>query len=120
MAQILVVDDDLGMREWFTEVLEGAGHQVVTAQDGVEARSLAGRTAPEILITDVSMPNEEGIGLLMAMRRSHPALKIVVISGKDPETLLDAKLLGANVTLRKPVDMSTVLQCVRGLAAGKC
>jgi CheY-like chemotaxis protein len=120
MAQILVVDDDPGTREWLTEVLRGAGHSVVTAQDGLEARSQAARLVFEILITDISMPNEEGLGLLMALHRSHPALKIVVISGKDPEILLDAKMLGANATLRKPVDMTTVLRCIGGLAAGTC
>jgi len=119
MAQILVVDDDLGMREWLTEVLEGAGHQVFTAQDGLEAKSLALRMAPEILITDISMPNEEGIGLMMAMRRSHPRLKVVVISGTDAAGLQDALLLGANATLRKPVSMKTVLQCVGELSAGQ-
>jgi hypothetical protein len=46
------------------------------------------------------------------MRKAHPELKIIAISGKDPEILMDAKLLGAQVALRKPVTAKMVLQCV--------
>jgi DNA-binding NtrC family response regulator len=115
MAQVLVVDDDAATREWLTEILEGAGHRVFTAQDGLQARSLAGEQTLEVVITDISMPNEEGIGLLMAMRRMYPRLKIIVLSGQDPEALADAILLGAYAAFRKPVTSKTVLECLRTL-----
>jgi DNA-binding NtrC family response regulator len=119
MAQVLVVDDDLGMREWFTEVLEGAGHRVSVARDGLEAKTCVNQEAPEFVITDISMPNEEGLGLLLGMRRSNPALKIIVISGKDPAALDDAMLLGASAAFQKPVAAKTVLQCLGALAEGR-
>jgi CheY-like chemotaxis protein len=112
MAQGLVVDDNTATREWLTEILVSAGHQVFTAQDGLEAKSLARGLPLEVVITDISMPNEEGIGLLLAMRRSYPGLKVIVLSGKDPELLTDALLLGAHALFRKPVTSSTVLQCL--------
>ena len=119
MAQVLVVDDDAATREWLTEILEGAGHRVFTAQDGREARSLAKGQALEVVITDISMPNEEGIGLLMAMKRTYPGLKIIVLSGQDPEALNDAILLGAYAAFRKPVTSKAVLQCLSVLSQGE-
>jgi DNA-binding NtrC family response regulator len=119
VAHILVVDDDAGMREWLTEVLEAVGHCVFTAPDGLEAKSLAKREALDVVITDVSMPNEEGLGLILGLRRSHPGLKIIVLSGSDPEALQDAVLLGAYAAFRKPVTSKTVLECIGALFAMK-
>jgi CheY-like chemotaxis protein len=116
VANILVVEDELGMREWLTEILEGASHRVFAAQDGVQARSLATLHALDLVVTDISMPNEEGLGMIRALHKAYPALKIIAMSGKDPETLADAKLLGAHAALRKPVTAKTLLQCVGDLS----
>jgi DNA-binding NtrC family response regulator len=113
------VDDDAGMREWLSEILEAAGHRVFTAADGLEARSVASRQALEVVITDVSMPNEEGLGLILGIRRSHPGLKIIVLSGKDPEALQDAVLLGAYAAFRKPVTSKTILESISALSQQK-
>ena len=115
--RILVVDDEAGMRSWLTEVLEGAGNQVVAARDGLEARTLARQNALDLVITDISMPNGEGLGLIRALRREHPELKIVAISGAfGPDILIDAQLLGANAGLSKPITKELVLQCVCDLS----
>jgi PAS domain S-box-containing protein len=115
--RILVVDDEAGVRGWLTEVLEGAGHQVFTAQDGLEARALAKGHSIDLVITDISMPNEEGLGMIRALRKAHPELRIIAMSGAfGPDILMDAKILGANAALAKPVTAETVLQCVRDLA----
>jgi CheY-like chemotaxis protein len=116
-VKILVVDDDTGTREWLSEILEGAGHLVFTAQDGLAARSLAMRSSVDLVITDISMPNEEGLGMIRALRKCLPQLKIIALSGKDPDTLQDARLLGAHAALRKPVTAKLLLQCVSELAA---
>jgi DNA-binding NtrC family response regulator len=116
MAYVLVVEDDAGTREWLTEVLGGAGHQVISAKDGLEAKSVAKGQTLDVVVTDISMPNEEGIGLILAMRRSYPDLKIIVLSGQDPDTLMDAILLGAHAAFRKPVPARTVLECINGLS----
>jgi CheY-like chemotaxis protein len=104
------------MREWLIQILQDAGHQVVGARDGLEARSLAKRHALDFVFTDISMPNEDGMGMILAIRKTRPELKIVVISGNDPEILMDAKLLGADATLRKPVTAKRILQCLGDLA----
>jgi CheY-like chemotaxis protein len=114
--RILVVDDEAVMREWLVEVLQASGHQVFTAQDGLEARSLSTRQALELVITDISMPNEEGLGMIRFLRKAHPHLKIVALSGADSDVLLDAKILGANAALKKPVTKEMLINCLRDLA----
>jgi DNA-binding NtrC family response regulator len=115
--RILVVDDEPGMRGWLQEVLEEAGHQVFTAQDGLEARALAKVHAIDLVITDISMPNEEGLGMIRGLRKAHSNVKIIAISGAfGPDILADAKLLGANAALTKPMTAETVLQCVEDLS----
>lgn len=88
------------------------GHDVVTAMDGLEAIFRAKRQRFDPVLTDIWMPHEEGLGLIIALRKSSPNLRIIALSGKDPETLQDARLLGAAATLRKPVAAKTLLQCV--------
>jgi len=119
VAHILVVDDDIGTREWLSAILEAAGHLVFAAQDGLEARSLAMRSTLDLVITDISMPNEEGLGMIRALRKSLPQLKIIAFSGQDPDTLHDAKLLGAHAALRKPVTAQILLQSVEELCAAQ-
>ena len=115
MASIRVVDDNPALSEMLSELLRTANHEVITAGDGLEARAKAARHQFQLMITDISMPNEEGLGMILAMRKAHPELKIIVISGSDPEILMDAKILGAYAALRKPVTSEIVLQCVRGM-----
>jgi CheY-like chemotaxis protein len=112
MARILIADDSPGFREWLAEILTEAGHAVASASDGLEAQGLARRGPFDLAVTDISMPNEEGLGLIRALRRSQPGIKIIAISGLDIETLNDARLLGATRTLRKPITAAAVLECV--------
>ncbi|MGA2881575.1 MAG: response regulator [Bryobacteraceae bacterium] len=113
--RILVVDDEPDVRDWLVEILEGCGHRVFTAKDGLEAKQLAAREALDVLITDISMPNEEGLGVIRALRKTYPGLKIIAMSGSHAEVLMDAKLLGANAALTKPFTSEMVLKCIRGL-----
>ena len=80
---------------------------------------LAERQIFDLMLTDISMPEEEGLGLIHAIRKKRPDIKIIAISGKDPETLTDAKLLGANAALRKPVTATTILQWITELSKEK-
>jgi DNA-binding NtrC family response regulator len=114
--RVLVVDDEDGMRDWLAEILEGSGHHVFTAKDGVEAKKLAQRQPVDLMITDISMPNEEGLGIICAFRKAHPEVKIIAMSGANPEALVDAKLLGAKAALAKPFTSETVLKCIREIS----
>jgi CheY-like chemotaxis protein len=114
--RILVVDDEEGVRDWLAEILEGHGHRVFTARDGLEAKQLARRQPLDLMITDISMPNEEGLGIILALRKTHPEIKIIAMSGANAEALMDAKLMGAGATLAKPFTSEMVLKCIRGLS----
>jgi CheY-like chemotaxis protein len=113
--RILVVDDEEGMPAWLTELLEEYGHQVVAAKDGLEARRLAARQSFSLMITDISMPNEEGLGIILALRKTQPGLKIIAISGANADALMDAKLLGAAAALSKPFTSEMLLKCISAL-----
>jgi CheY-like chemotaxis protein len=84
MARILIAEDNPGFREWLSEVLTAAGHSVSSAKDGLEAQYLARRGPFDLALTDISMPNEEGLGLIRVLRKSQPELKIIVISASIP------------------------------------
>jgi len=113
--RILVVDDEAGVRDWLAETLAASGHHVITARDGLEAKRLAVSQHFDLLITDISMPNEEGLGTIRALKKAHPGLKIIAISGAYPEALGDAKLLGASAALMKPFTAEILLKCIRDL-----
>ena len=114
--RILVVDDEPGMRGWLVEILEEAGYQVFTAKDGLRAKAMAKQHALDFVITDISMPDEDGLGLICHIRKQHSDLKLIALSGGDPEILIDAKLLGASAAFTKPVTADTVLKCLRDLS----
>jgi DNA-binding NtrC family response regulator len=115
--RILVVDDEEAIREWLSAILEGFGHRVFTAKDGLEAKRLAARQTLDLMITDISMPDEEGLGIIRALRKTHPGLKIIAMSGANAEALLDAKLMGAGAALAKPFTAEMVQKCIRDLVA---
>ena len=105
-ASILVVDDDRAFREALCRALRAAGHAVEEAADGIQALRIAAAEPHDLLITDLIMPNRDGIEVIMAVKQAHPALRILVISGQAKVGPLDlmevAARLGADATLAKP------------------
>ena len=106
MGKILLVEDDDEFREMLGRVLRREEHIVTTAANGNEAMRLLQDNAFDLVITDLLMPEKEGIETIMALRRKIPALKIIAMSGGglvDPEDyLVLARKLGATQTLAKP------------------
>ena len=80
-AQILVVDDDPGVRESLEMLLMSAGYDVATADNGVSAVSHLSRTVPDLLVTDLNMPHMSGVELISHVRSRHPSVSIVAMSG---------------------------------------
>jgi len=111
---ILLADDNEKLRRSVADILEDAGYPVVEAATGKEAlRHLDSPTEFSLLITDLVMPDMEGIELITLLRESHPELKIVVISGSfDGQFLHVAKLLGVKDALQKPFKRSALLAAV--------
>jgi DNA-binding response OmpR family regulator len=118
MARILVVDDDHDIRTFVRLNLEGAGHVVAEAGDGVTALEAFERQAPGVVITDIHMPEKDGLGLLRELRKRHHQAKIIAMSGGSSlckTDFLDAAMsLGASAILYKPF---TIQQLVRSIAA---
>jgi PAS domain S-box-containing protein len=116
VQRVLVVDDDEPIRRLLKEILESAGYEVETACNGKEARERLARQPFELVITDLIMPEVEGIEFIGGMRRELPQLKVIATSGGACNDLLAAaQILGAHATLPKPLTPEGVLQCVRKL-----
>ncbi len=116
---ILVVDDEQGIRRLFEQILTSAGYEVLTAGNGKEALEIVRRTALDLVITDLIMPEREGIETIQAIRRDHPGLKIVAMSGAfEGQFLRMAALLGAEATLLKPIRPEQLVETVQRIFGG--
>lgn len=119
--RILVADDDPGIRRTLGIALTQAGYQVVEARNGDEALRLWRDQGADLVITDLHMPERNGLEVLMELRRASPSLPIVVMSdggwSKQIEVLGDAKLLGAIRTLEKPFSLNEMLAVVKATLA---
>jgi CheY-like chemotaxis protein len=117
MARILLVEDDDSIRQLLHDILIAAGHTVVTATNGQEGVDKFTPGAFDLLITDLVMPEKEGIEVLREIRAQQPALKTLAISGGGKfggaETYLRlASLLGAKQILAKPFTREQFLAAV--------
>ena len=115
-GRILVLDDDDAVRGMVLQTLSEAGYQVASARDGREGARLATEQAFDLLLTDLIMPEQEGIETIRQLHRDFPSLRIIAMSGAtDSIYLKTAEFLGAHVTLRKPIDCQNLLRIVRDL-----
>lgn len=122
MPIIVVVDDDEEVRQTLVRILEGVGHTVHPAADGDSGIALCDSVAPDLVITDILMPEKEGIETIRELKRLHPSLRIVAISGGGRAGILDfldmARALGADEVLQKPFRRSELLEVVDRLIGG--
>ena len=121
--KILVIDDSDMMRRFLSEALASAGHDVVVASNGREGVAAFERTHVDLVITDLYMPDRDGIEVLLDVKRLEPALPIIVMSAGGAyvrsDELAAAQLLGATVVLRKPFGLTqlrTAIDDVRRVA----
>jgi CheY-like chemotaxis protein len=115
-ARILVVDDEAGVRDFLRMVLEGGGYDVIEAANGKEAIQQIRTGRVDLLITDLVMPEQEGIETIAALRKEVPGIRIIAISGAFGGKFLHvARLLGVGVALTKPVDADQLLAKVAEL-----
>ena len=121
--RILVVDDNDQMREMLRLLLEQAGHEVLEAVHGKLALNLLKEQPVDLIITDIIMPEMEGIDLIRAIRSIDPDARIIAISGGgriDPRLCLNmANKLGADRVLQKPFGKSAILEMVAELLADR-
>jgi len=105
MTQVLVVDDEISIREMLIEFLEDHGLSAEGAADGREAVTLAQVLKPRAILLDIAMPGMNGIETLQELRRQAPGSAVIMISGHaDLKTALQALDLGAYDFIQKPLD----------------
>lgn len=114
-GKILVIDDDQAMRGSIRRILEREGHQVSEAENGREALKLFRVEAPAVVVTDLIMPEMEGIETILELRALSEGVKILAVSGSEPRLLDDAEALGADASLRKPFTVDQLRQAVAAL-----
>jgi YesN/AraC family two-component response regulator len=123
MAKILVIDDETSIAIMLKKMLEKAGHEVEIAINGNEGMMLFDKFHPELLVTDIVMPEKEGLELIFDLRRKNPELKIIAISGggrfQYDGYLTSAKHLGANMVFQKPFDHKEFMNGVSELLKAK-
>jgi DNA-binding response OmpR family regulator len=118
MAHVLVVDDDPQIREIFRRVLESSGHEVTQAQDGLEGVRMFRQKPADLVITDIYMPEREGLETIRELKRDFPGVRIIAITGADvfmgaDHVLGMAKVFGAICVMKKPIDIATLLDVVK-------
>ncbi len=117
--KILVIDDDDQFRMMIVEMLERKQYKVFAASDGEEGIKIWQNAKPDLVVTDIIMPNKEGIETILELRRLNKAVKIIAISGggrtNANDNLRSAKLLGASLTLAKPFESAELLDAVEDL-----
>jgi CheY-like chemotaxis protein len=111
---ILIVDDDPEVRHVLRAMLEAAGYSIAEADNGRQALAECRKHSVRVMITDLVMPEREGIETIKMARQTYPGLRIIAISGAfGGEYLRIAKLLGADAALPKPLHMDALLEAVR-------
>ena len=120
MAQILIIDDEAPVRRFVARALEKQGHGLYEAADGGEALRILAARPIDLVITDLLMPETDGIETIMELRRLHPGIKIIAISGggeyqSGTDFLKAAHALGANRTFLKPFEWTKLLPAVQEL-----
>jgi DNA-binding NtrC family response regulator len=122
MSTILVVDDEIGIRELLSEILADEGHAVLTAENAAAARALRQSETPDLVLLDIWMPDTDGVTLLKEWAASGQlTMPVIMMSGHATiDTAVEATRFGALDFLEKPIALARLLAAVRsGLERGK-
>jgi len=122
MGSILLVDDEPALLRGIGRYLTGLGHEVTSASNGREALEALARATPDVLITDINMPDMDGIEILNELRARESRLPVIAMSGGgkfDKRLLLaSARMLGAVLTLEKPFELDELRRLVEQALSG--
>lgn len=113
-TRVLIVDDEPQVRAVVRAILETAQFDIADAPDGRGALDQVKACRPDLVITDLVMPDQEGMSLIHQLRVAYPDLAIIAMSGaRGGRYLPTARALGANATIEKPFDPDTLLASIR-------
>jgi CheY-like chemotaxis protein len=118
---VLVIDDDADVRHSLELLLETYGFQVALARNGAQGLAAFRRIEPDLVLTDIVMPVQDGIETILTMRRERPDARIVAMSGRgavgDADYVDIATRLGADAAIPKPLESSKLIAALQGLVA---
>jgi DNA-binding response OmpR family regulator len=119
MARILIIDDEAMILNMLVKILEREGYETITASGGKDGIKIHRENPADLIITDLIMPEKDGLETIMELRRDFQDVKIIAMSGGgkiDPETYLQiAKTMGAIEIITKPFDLREFLKTVQEL-----
>ncbi len=117
MPSVLIIDDDDNLRDSLRRTLHKAGYTVSDASDGKQGLLKLETVSPDLILLDIFMPGKEGLETIVELRRSHPGVRVIAMSGGGTKGMIDvlkaATLLGARRTLAKPFSPEQLLEAVR-------
>lgn len=115
----MVIDDEPSILLMIKKMVEKAGHEADLATNGNEGIELIEKNKPDLVITDIIMPQKEGLETILELRKKHPSMKIIAISGGGrigaQGYLPSAKLLGADLIFQKPLIQKEFIQAIAQL-----
>lgn len=113
---ILVVDDEESIRDMMSLLLLDTGYEVLTASNGKEALEILNLVHTDLIITDIIMPDMEGLEFIRRVKRERKlSTKIIAMSGSGQDYLNLALMLGANFTIQKPFDITHMLNAIQNI-----
>jgi DNA-binding response OmpR family regulator len=116
---VLIIDDDAGTLDSLVTLLDAYGFRVLTASNGVRGLQVIRESAPRVVLTDILMPGQDGMETIREIRRTHPDIRIIAMSGGghigQTDYLEYARLLGADATINKPTDIDELVPLLRSL-----
>ncbi len=117
--KVLVIDDDPLVRRTLVKILRFGGHDSLEADNGVAGLELFRKEMPDVVVTDIIMPEQEGLGTIMMMKRERPDAKVIAISGGgrvgNVDVLEAARALGAADVIHKPFAAEKLLARIESL-----
>ena len=112
MATILLIDDENSVRMLLRIALEGEGYEVLEAVNGRQGLAIYRDRLPDLVITDITMPEMNGLEMMLELNRHYSNVKVIAISG-EPDNLAFAKQLGACGAIQKPLSIEKLFEMVR-------
>jgi CheY-like chemotaxis protein len=120
VGRILIIDDEYSVRRLLSEVLKGAGHELMEVATAKEGLRLLRERPIDLVVTDILMPDMDGLEVTRLLHREFPSVKILALSGgsQDVDYCQVARSLGAHDTLMKPVSVQQLRDTVANLLPG--
>ncbi len=120
MARVLIVEDEVDLRELIAGEVEDMGHDVIVAQNGEEGLQRAATERPQVILSDINMPKMNGYQFRQELTKRHPHLTktpfIFVSAYADQSDIADGLIAGANHYVTKPIDFNSLRGLIKDLA----